>query len=282
MGRRWLGAMAGGALIAASTLAQGTDVAGPPAPRRKVVISDLHLGPGKNAQGRYEPTEDFRFGPSFVRFLKAIGGDGGTDLIIAGDFIDFWQIQPQLDPQENPYEGPIEAHALTRIRQAIAQHREVFDGLAGFLTRKENHLVLIPGNHDGELLFPAVQQELRKTLDPDGSGRYELTVSGVYDDHGVYVEHGYRYDPLNDFGDRYLMHEKDRPIDTFTFGEREAWYVNAGCWQRTLPVSEAERRGVAWKSLNLDEASLFPDEFTYVMIEYQNRRPLRPKRLLWR
>lgn len=437
----------------------------PPKPliNRKVLISDLHLGPGKNAQGQYLAMEDFRFEGAFASFLKSVGEDGRTDLIIAGDMIDFWQINPELDHQDTPYNGPVEEVSLSRFQRAAAQHREVFQSLASFLAQGSNRVIIVPGNHDAELVFPKVQAEFAKTIGIPWGEKLKFAANGVYEDAGVRVEHGQRYDPLNDTGDQWIFtdpagtkrvasswgslfvkgffnrvearlpfvdnlypemetvkwamqneplqdfllpglggwaalliqdnqlkkraaamietarasvflnqqtivdtsmtavtsqlpekdptaqklkelasdpkyaddrkrfidevlaatktevarplpsksegfsdmygayafdllsanpvlrvvvfghtHEKDRPIDAFTIGDRQGWYVNTGCWQRTFALSEAQRRNIPWEKINLEDSAQFADEFTYVVVEYQGQQPLRPKRMLWK
>lgn len=437
----------------------------PPKPsiNRKVLISDLHLGPGRDAQGHYLALEDFRFESAMSAFLKSVGEDGKTDLIIAGDLIDFWQINPELDHQDTPYNGPVEEVSLARFQRAAEQHREVFQSLAAFLAQGSNRVIIVPGNHDAELVFPKVQAELAKTIGVPWGEKLKFAVNGIYEDAGVHVEHGQRFDPLNDTGDQWIFtdpagtkriasswgslfvkgffnrvearlpfidnlypeqetvrwamqneplqdfllpglgswamlliqdgklkkraaamieaarasiflnqqaiidasmaaissqlpekdpttqklkelasdpkyaddrkrlidevleaaktevarplpsksegfidtngayahdilsanpklrviafghtHEKDRPIDTFKIGDHEGWYVNTGCWQRTLGVDEAKRRNIPWEKLNVDDPAQFPNEFTYVVVEYHGDQPVRPKRMLWK
>ena len=49
--------------------------------RLTVIISDLHLGPGRDPAGAWQPTEDFRWADAFGSFLRAINdaGKGATD-----------------------------------------------------------------------------------------------------------------------------------------------------------------------------------------------------------
>src|SRR5688572_31157448 len=59
-----------------------------PARRRKVIVSDLHLGPG-TSDARFAGIEDFLAGAEWARFLADQAARGPTDLVIAGDFIEF-------------------------------------------------------------------------------------------------------------------------------------------------------------------------------------------------
>src|SRR4051812_13454461 len=64
-----------------------------PQPRYLVFISDLHLGIGRGSDGSWHPTEDFRWPSALQGFLNEIArrGDGKTDLVIVGDFLEMWQ-----------------------------------------------------------------------------------------------------------------------------------------------------------------------------------------------
>src|SRR5688500_17209199 len=60
--------------------------------RSVVVISDLHMGPGRDAAGTWHPYEDFRWRAEFVAFLDAVNAQGGDiDLVINGDLFELLQ-----------------------------------------------------------------------------------------------------------------------------------------------------------------------------------------------
>src|SRR4029453_1439856 len=62
-----------------------------PRARRKVIVSDLHLGPGAK-DPRSAGLEDFYSDADWTAFLARQAAAGPTDLIVDGDFIEFWQI----------------------------------------------------------------------------------------------------------------------------------------------------------------------------------------------
>src|SRR5688572_29427391 len=66
-----------------------------PRTRRKVIVSDLHLGPG-TTDARFTGIEDFYSEAAWTAFLARQAAAGPTDLIINGDFIEFWQIAAAL------------------------------------------------------------------------------------------------------------------------------------------------------------------------------------------
>ena len=98
------------------------------APLRTIVfISDLHLGLGKDANGKWFPTEDFRWPNAFKGFLNHISevGNGAVDLVIVGDFLELWQ-----PPANVPCKGPNDDYGCSlseikaTVRAVIAGHQD--------------------------------------------------------------------------------------------------------------------------------------------------------------
>ena len=58
--------------------------------RAGVVISDLHMGIGRDGSGAWHPYEDFRWASEFASFLKAVDSEGksAVDLVLNGDAFD--------------------------------------------------------------------------------------------------------------------------------------------------------------------------------------------------
>lgn len=163
-------------------------------PRPKIVISDLHLGPGRTAAGGpWNALEDFRFAETFRSFLTEISKDGAVDLIIAGDFIDFWQIKPELNGEL----GATQDDSVKKVRVALFQHGDTFSDLARFM-EKGNRLVLVPGNHDADLQWPGVQQAIREKIGSTASANL-IFASPCYRAPGLHVEHGHQHDYANHF-----------------------------------------------------------------------------------
>lgn len=166
---------------------------------RKIVISDLHIGAGHQQDGTlWMALEDFRFPAAFRNFLEQIGENGNTDLIIAGDFIDFWQILPELDEQRSPKLGASEADSLAKLEVALKQHRDTFADLRRFAQIGKNRLIIIPGNHDVDLFWPKVQSRLQAELALPLNQKLFLT-NTCYEAEGVHVEHGHQNDDANRF-----------------------------------------------------------------------------------
>jgi UDP-2,3-diacylglucosamine pyrophosphatase LpxH len=180
------------------------------------LISDLHLGPGRDAAtGAWNALEDFQADDAFCAFLDRIStGNTPVELIIAGDFIDYPQILPEIGLTSPSNQlGSTEAESLERTRVVLGQrpeiasgHPAVFARLRGFM--EEGHTITImAGNHDIDLLWPAVWKLMFDTIYPPGAAGelrrepFSRTIGTA--DHGrIYVEHGQERDIQNSFGDQ--------------------------------------------------------------------------------
>ncbi|HNP74590.1 MAG TPA: metallophosphoesterase [Kouleothrix sp.] len=182
------------------------------------LISDLHLGPGRDLNtGVWDPLEDFQADDALGAFLGRVSAAAGAEpveLIIAGDFIDYPQILPDL-ALTSPLNtrGTTEAESVERTRVVLGQrpevasgHPQVFAQLRQFMADGHSVTILV-GNHDIDLLWPGVWALLFDAIYPPGAPgtlrrvAYSLTV-GAAERGRVYVEHGHERDPENCFGDR--------------------------------------------------------------------------------
>lgn len=188
---------------------------------RLIVISDVHIGCG--------PLDDFdrELEGGLVDFLDELAADAApTLLVINGDFLDFAQAEPWQSPElESHTEDGVplcftEAQSLAKLESIIHAHEPVFAAL-GRLTRDayEHRIVVLPGNHDADLFWPHVREELSIVLG-HGSGseqRLRFHLEQAYcpqDFPGVWIEHGHQHDDCNRFSlrDTLLWSEKTPPI----------------------------------------------------------------------
>lgn len=164
--------------------------------RAVAVISDLHLGVGQSCRGSqcaWDNYEDFRWAADFAAFLDAIDGDGrsSVDLILNGDTFELWQSHDGACVElADKNLGCTEQEALSRMRQAIAQHGPELDALVRFARRGANRVWLVPGNHDAVLLFPGVAQLLSGRF---AEPRIQLLPQGYWmsADGKIVAEHGH-------------------------------------------------------------------------------------------
>lgn len=172
-----------------------------------VVISDLHMGSGS--------IDDFELEieKHFIAFLEDWrANNDGTELVINGDLLDFVQAQPYRGRElraESKDGIPLcftEEQSLQKLHAIYDEHKVSFRAMGSFLAhRPENRLVLLPGNHDADFYWPAVQQQFKKFVcgdDESASQRLIYWLDSVYQPStfpGVWIEHGHQHDPVNSF-----------------------------------------------------------------------------------
>lgn len=218
------------------------------------VVSDLHLGPGDDAQtGQRDPLEDFEGDAAFCAFLDHVGGGAAAvELVIAGDFLEYPQTLAELglrSPADNL--GTTEEESLERTRVILGQrpaiasgHPEIFAALRRFMVNG-NSITILAGNHDIDMLWPRVWAEIFDTIYPPGAAGFLQRRHFSYligDDLGAaYIEHGHEHDAANRFGD-----QMSQPFDYDALGvnrlkrcwgtlfvdkvynelERERWFID--------------------------------------------------------
>lgn len=230
-------------------------------------VSDLHLSEGVKADtGKLHRNEDFFHDVSFANFLnyhvqlshdKALSGyyQVPWKLVINGDLFDFLQVvsmppvskegvatmavmnaagtavakQKKLSHNEKTYGlGTSEPEIVWKLNLIYEGHPLFFQALAWFVATG-NHLVIMKGNHDIELFWPAVQTALRHILVEayetwhqaahtgeetrlhhypdlpsalsldDVAAAVAFPATYYYEKEIFYIEHGCQYDPSNWF-----------------------------------------------------------------------------------
>ncbi|NTU84119.1 MAG: UDP-2,3-diacylglucosamine diphosphatase [Chloroflexales bacterium] len=156
--------------------------------RRRIVLSDLHMGGG-------DRLDDFEDDQALIGFLDHYAGPGEpTELILAGDTVEFLQVRlPDLPDDEYT-----DRAAALRLDTIIKAHAGVFAALARFIADPRHQLTVLIGNHDFELHFPAAKARLATALGlPPGDPRLRFGVS--YHGGGAYIVHGNQFDGWNRF-----------------------------------------------------------------------------------
>jgi hypothetical protein len=145
--------------------------------RTVVVISDLHMGIGRDASGAWQPSEDFRWAPEFSSFLKTVDTEGksAVDLIVNGDGFDL---------------------AGTDIDRVLSAHAAEIAAIRAFARAGSNRVVFVPGDSDAALRMPEIRGRLIKALAAPAD-RVQVADSGYWlsRDGRVYAEHGHQIGP---------------------------------------------------------------------------------------
>jgi UDP-2,3-diacylglucosamine pyrophosphatase LpxH len=179
-----------------------------------LLISDLHLGSHLKPRLRGEEVHlASRIEETFPRFIDhylRIARGKGLQLVVNGDFIDFWNVE--LADQKND-DG--ERLAVRRLHAVLDAHPAVEDALARFLEAGHG-IVFVTGNHDAELLYSGVRAamvqriegamarvEADASITRTGSVRLDAMPPGrvrfvrwfLREEGGAWIEHGHKFDP---------------------------------------------------------------------------------------
>jgi UDP-2,3-diacylglucosamine pyrophosphatase LpxH len=182
--------------------------------RDLLLISDLHLGSHLKARTRGEFVHlAARLDESLPQFLEHYSrvGRGPWQLVVNGDFIDFWNVEIG-DGAEDPVELAVE-----RLHAVLDEYPGVEDALVNFLAAGHS-IVFVAGNHDAEFLYPEVGRAFAERLEgalTDGEDpealREQITSTGVATlaevgagrvrfvpwfvrEGGAWIEHGHLFD----------------------------------------------------------------------------------------
>lgn len=156
--------------------------------RRRIVVSDIHLGGG-------DRLDDFDDDEALISFIdRYVASDEPTELILAGDTIEFLQVRlPGLPDDEYS-----DAAAAARLAAVVRAHAGVFEALARFIADPRHQLTVLIGNHDFELHYPSAKAGFAAAVGLSlGDPRLRFGVS--YHGGGVYIVHGNQFDGWNRF-----------------------------------------------------------------------------------
>ena len=157
--------------------------------------------------GSWHELEDFTSDAKFRELLDHIVNEGGDELIINGDWIDFPQLEPlESYPKEKLFStdghrlGWTETDSLQKLDNCMAEnaHKGFFDDLSAFL-RTGKQVTIVLGNHDPDLFWVKVNQTLRSRLSPPKAEQLQFSQTFIL--RGTaHIEHGNQYaTPENKF-----------------------------------------------------------------------------------
>lgn len=173
----------------------------------KLILSDLHLGIGKNKYEKhvYLP-EEFQFDDKFDEFLNYYTtgeySNSEVELILNGDIFNLIQV----DYRGHHLSVLTESIALDKLRRVVAGHPRFFEALSKFSKNPNNSITYIVGNHDQEMLWPKAREYINETV---GTSIRYRNIAYFFD--GVHVEHGHMHDITNRIDPKKFFIRKNVP-----------------------------------------------------------------------
>lgn len=176
------------------------------------IISDLHLCEAQPVHPKYPlwkkyKTKEFFYDDVFENFLNHLvekSGGKPVELVLNGDIFDFDSVMVQpdrpvyrvhwLEKMRGLYPRP--ERAKFKIQCIIQDHPQFFSALSKFI-KNGHRVVFIFGNHDVELHFPEVQDEINQALklNDDELNRLRFCEWFFISNSDTLIEHGNQYDP---------------------------------------------------------------------------------------
>jgi UDP-2,3-diacylglucosamine pyrophosphatase LpxH len=176
------------------------------------IVSDLHLCEAEPVHPKFPlwkkfKTREFFFDDIFSDFLKHLemkSGGQPVELILNGDIFDFDCVlslptEPAfriswLETQRGLFPRP--ERARFKMQVIARDHDVFFKAMRDFILRG-NNVVLITGNHDLELHFPEVKEEILSALNlpEEAQSRFRFSDWFYISNKDTLIEHGNQYDP---------------------------------------------------------------------------------------
>ena len=152
-----------------------------------IILGDIEMGAGTS-------TDDFISDIALSQLIRSLAEKPlALDLVLNGDTFDFLKCPIFVDGKAIYPRHITPPISLEKLRLVQKAHAPVFDALRFFVQQPQKMLFFIIGNHDYELVYPEVQQELKALLKAPEAVHF----SWVYKKHQVYIEHGQQYDLPN-------------------------------------------------------------------------------------
>jgi len=158
-----------------------------------VITSDLHLGGGLPAEA-WGPgfSDEFTDDQAFSDFLRWLSQRRGCRLVFLGDAFDFLRV-PVTGARTGLF-ARCDAEAVAQLDRIAAAHPTVVKALSAALAAGV-HVDFVSGNHDAELIRPAVRERLCALLGAQVSFHsWILYIPGL-----LYAEHGHHHHDINTF-----------------------------------------------------------------------------------
>lgn len=191
-----------------------------------IVLSDLHMGRGINPETRrFYTLENFFFDDDFAKLCDYLCKDSANRnvpfrLLFNGDTFDLLRIdtlpqQTGASMQEQRFGPPhTPQQAAITIKEIMQGHPSFVRGL-GQVLNAGHEVLFLPGNHDIEMQWAPVQDQVRRALmgaiqlaygeqaAQDAQPLLRFLPWFYHEPKRIWIEHGCQYDPENSF--KYLL-----------------------------------------------------------------------------
>ncbi len=165
-----------------------------------LVFGDIEMGAGNL-------TDDFISDKTLSHLIHCFARrEHPIDLVLNGDIFDFLKCPSQLFPKTLYPRHVTKEISLAKLDLIYKAHTPVFEALKNFTSNKDKVIYFIIGNHDQDIVYKEVQEEIKRLL---GSSPNIKFPGLKYTSDGVYVEHGHQHDfffKMN-FENLFLNHE---------------------------------------------------------------------------
>ncbi|MBI1968957.1 hypothetical protein HYS49_03525 [Candidatus Woesearchaeota archaeon] len=152
-----------------------------------IILGDIEMGAGTL-------TDDFISDAALSQLIRSLAEKPvALDLVLNGDTFDFLKCPIFVDGKVTYPRHVTPDISLEKLHLIKKAHAAVFEALQFFVRRPQKKLHFIIGNHDHDLVYPEVQQELKALLGPQENVHFQWQ----YKNHHVYIEHGQQYDLPN-------------------------------------------------------------------------------------
>jgi UDP-2,3-diacylglucosamine pyrophosphatase LpxH len=194
------------------------------------IVSDLHMGIGKAAQGgAFDRQEDFTRPEVFVKTLDYLTHQPGNNtLVVGGDFLDLLEHIDSSDSNE----------VLKKtITQMVKGHEVEFKALAKAVVKDELRIVYLRGNHDIRLADAADLAQSKASVRQHFLGEI-ARIAGLSESEiqtfNQRVAFAGHMAPLGKFGEMLVFHgEQSDPTNTWRSPVNPYSYTAAG--ERVIP-----------------------------------------------
>ena len=134
-----------------------------------------------------------------------------VELVLNGDILNFMQV----DYKGHDLSVITEQVSLEKTKRIVDGHKRFFDALKSFVARPNGSITYVVGNHDQDVLWPAVREYLNDRLET--TIRYKNIVYFV---DGVHIEHGHMHEAANRLNPKKFFIKKDipEPVLNLPFG----------------------------------------------------------------